>query len=265
MKKIILAGMVLVAVLASYSINITVEKNEAVARKKPNRVLIFNENFSGNKLNTNRWSTCYWYGCNNESNKELQYYTPKNVYVNNGKLKLVAKKENKVVGDKTYDYTSGMITSDKKFSFKYGYVEVRARTPYGKGLWPTVWMMPSDHTWPPEIDILEQVGHIPNTTFFGYHYKNDSGQDAYVQQTYHGKNFTTGFHKYGMKWSPGRITWYIDGVKRASYVNRYNVTNKNMYLIANLAVGRQGIDEPDSTVKFPRTMAIDYIKVYKTK
>lgn len=264
-KKLVLAATCLAVVGAALTYNVGINVRENQASSAPTltgRTLILNENFNGTSLSST-WGTCYWYGCTNETNKELQYYTPQNIYVGNGALKLVGKKEEKVVGDKTYPYTSGMITSDTKFSFKYGYIEVRARTPYGRGLWPTVWMMPNDHSWPPELDVLEQVGHIPDTTFMGYHYKNDSGKDAYVQQTYHGPNFTTGFHTYGMEWKSGSITYYIDGVKRASYINRYNVTDKPMYVIANLAVGRQGVDEPDETVQFPRTLEIDYIRVWK--
>ena len=38
------------------------------------------------------------------------------------------------------DYTSGKVTS--KFYRKFGKIEIRAKTPKGRGLWPAIWMMP---------------------------------------------------------------------------------------------------------------------------
>ena len=40
------------------------------------------------------------------------------------------------------EFTSGKITS-KHFQ-KYGRIEVRAKHPAGRGLWPAIWMMPQE-------------------------------------------------------------------------------------------------------------------------
>ena len=62
------------------------------------------------------------------------------------------------------DYTSGKVTS--KFHQKYGRVEIRAKHPGGRGLWPAIWMMPQYSVyggWPAsgEIDIFEGRGQNP--------------------------------------------------------------------------------------------------------
>ena len=66
------------------------------------------------------------------------------------------------------DYTSGKIIS--KHDQVYGRVEVKAKHPNGRGIWPAIWMMPRDESdatgygwWPAsgEIDIFEGRGQTP--------------------------------------------------------------------------------------------------------
>ena len=53
-----------------------------------------------------------------------------------------------------------------EFHQKYGRVEIRAKHPGGRGLWPAIWMMPQYSVyggWPAsgEIDIFEGRGQNP--------------------------------------------------------------------------------------------------------
>ena len=54
-----------------------------------------------------------------------------------------------------FSYRSGMVTTAGHFEFTYGQVEFRALAPLGRGLWPALWLLPADRTWPPEIDVME--------------------------------------------------------------------------------------------------------------
>ncbi len=42
------------------------------------------------------------------------------------------------------NYTSGRVHTDGKGDFLYGRFEVRAKLPQGIGIWPAIWMLPSD-------------------------------------------------------------------------------------------------------------------------
>src|SRR5258708_18716296 len=67
----------------------------------------------------------------------------------------------------TFNYASGVITTYQKFSQLYGYFEIRARLPKGKGLWPAFWMLDNQTVWPPEIDAFEVLGDAPSNPHIG--------------------------------------------------------------------------------------------------
>ena len=225
------------------------------------KVLKFNEDFTS--FNTVKWSN-YFPGNKrtHEENRELQLYSSKNVTVSNSLLTITAKRETNLYNSITYSYTSGLIQTAGKFSFTYGYVECRAKTTKGVGFWPTIWLLPVDGSWPPELDLLEQVGGVPDTNFMSVHWGSNNS-NPYVQQTYQGPDFTADFHTYGMDWQKNYVTFYVDGVARAYYVNRYNVPNKPMYLIINLAIGGTATPPPNSSTTFPNTFQVDYVRVYQ--
>ena len=42
------------------------------------------------------------------------------------------------------EYTSGQVTS--KMYYKYGRIEIKAKHPKGRGLWPLISMLPQEHS-----------------------------------------------------------------------------------------------------------------------
>jgi len=239
---------------------------------------VYNDNFSGSALDSSKWVTCYdWYskqynGCSNTGNNELEWYMPGQVSVHNGYAQLTATPD-PVMGlfgsyPHTYPYRSGMISTGRsdfngavKSSYTYGYFEARLKATPGQGLWPAFWLVPADHSWPPEIDIMEIVGSQPGDVLMTYHW----GQASAPQKdysTYSGLADPTGWHTYAVNWQPGHIDWYIDGVLRKS-VSSQNVPNKPMEIIANLAVGGKLPGNPDASTRFPATLDVDYIRVYQ--
>ena len=109
------------------------------------------------------WSYDIGRGPNSDGwgNSELQYYTnrPENIKVENGVLKITARRE-QYMGQA---FTSARIVTKGKFETKYGRLEARIKLPRGKGLWPAFWMLGSNSDtaiWPQcgEIDIMEYLG-----------------------------------------------------------------------------------------------------------
>ncbi|MFD0461690.1 family 16 glycosylhydrolase [Microvirga aerilata] len=163
-------------------------------------------------------------------------------------------------------YTSGMLTTFHSFAQTYGYFEIRAQLPSGQGLWPAFWLLPLDGTWPPELDVMEMLGHDTTTLHTTVHsqltgtkqidlshYQTSAAIDV--------ADMSIGFHTYGVNWQPDYITWYFDGQEVFQVVTPSDM-HRPMYLIANLAVGGEWPGSPDATTKFPATMQIDYIRAY---
>jgi Ca2+-binding RTX toxin-like protein len=160
-----------------------------------------------------------------------------------------------------HTYTSGLLTSKFTFSQQYGYFEIRAKLPDGAGMWPAFWLLPTDNSWPPELDVFEMLGSDPNVVYLTTHGsesgKNTSNQDRIVVDT-------SQFHTYGVDWNSDRIIYYIDGVAVAEQPTP-TVMNKEMYLLMNLAVGGTGSwgGAPDAETGVGE-MEIDYVKAYRT-
>jgi len=235
--------------------------------------LEFADNFNGTTLNTTKWHTCQWWAsttCSIETNNELELYTKNNVSVSNGSLKLRGRRETAVGWNgKTYGYTSGMISSGGRsgetapgFTYTYGYGEARVKIPKGTGLWPAFWILPADHSWPPEIDAMEILGDTPNVAHMTYHYLDGAGGSPSPGATWAGPDFSSGWHTFGVDWQPDAITWYIDGVERWRFTDAAAITNKASYLLLNLAVGGDWPGAPDASTVFPADFLVDYVRVW---
>jgi beta-glucanase (GH16 family) len=229
--------------------------------------LAFSDEFEGSELPADKWNRCYPSGrpdgC--ENRPELQWYQSENVTVSDGLLHLTAKKENQA----GFNYTSGMVTTgplekhqgqQNRFSFKYGYVEARVKVPKGQGLWPAVWMLPADGSGPPEIDVLEVLGHNTKESYATVHWDRDPSKSM---TTVNSIDFADGFHTVGVRWEKDSIEWFYDGQRVKRFVGTDQIPHMEMFLLANLAVGGDWPKSPDSTTQFPADYQIDWIKVWK--
>ena len=232
------------------------------------RKVVWEENFNGDDLEMQSWNFETGDGCPELcgwGNNEKQIYTTENHRIKNGFLYITAQKTK----DK---YTSTKITTKGKKEFQYGKVEIRAKLPLGKGLWPAFWMLGANIDtvgWPEcgEIDILEYVGKEPEYIFTSLHTPDSHGITINTKKDIV-KGIEQGFHTYAIDWSPERIKFLVDG--KSFYTFSPDIKNEDVwpfdqpfYIILNLAIGGNfGGPEVDDSI-FPQEFIIDYIKVYQ--
>lgn len=216
-------------------------------------VLAWSDEFRGTSLDATKWTIRDEPG---KYNHELEYYVPNEVAVKNGTLSISSHHQQY----KDHLYTSGAIETKGKFFFLYGRVEMCARFPRGRGVWPAFWLLPEDRSWPPEIDVAELLGQEPSVV----HMTNYWGtvQDHPLNSgIYAGPDLSEGWHTYRVEWEPGLIRWSVDGVQR--FASEKGVPDKPMYLILNTAVGGDFPGRPDAATPFPQKYEIRYINVWQ--
>ncbi|TCM17993.1 beta-glucanase (GH16 family) [Novosphingobium sp. PhB165] len=157
-----------------------------------------------------------------------------------------------------YDWSSGLLTTHDSFSQLYGYFEVNAKLPAGQGLWPAFWLLPEDGSWPPELDVFEQLGRDP-TSLWMSSVSKATGSTTYTHDVIEVPTATTDFHKYGVLWDKDHLTFYIDGVEVGQEATPADM-NKPMYMLLNLAVGGSWAGAP--TAGMTGTYSIDYVHAY---
>lgn len=236
--------------------------------------LVFEDQFDAAELDGSRWTSCYWWdrgGCTNLGNNELQWYRRGNVVPGNGSVTLEAREEPVDTSEGAFPYTSGLIATGRtdaegeredRFSFTYGYVEVRARLPRGQGLWPAIWLLPSDHVSRPEIDIMEMLGHAPDVLEMHYHYQTN-GQNESQGEDRKVADLSADWHDYAVDWSPEAIVWYLDGREMWRIDEPGIISDEAMYLIINLAVGGDWPGAPDAETHFPARFEVDHVRIWQ--
>jgi beta-glucanase (GH16 family) len=229
--------------------------------------LAFTSSFQGSSLNGSKWQTCYpWAdsgsGCTNFDNSELEWYLPSQDQVSNGALHLTASKVTTIGttsagSPASYQWKSGMVTTNNSFDFTYGYVQVTAHIPTGSGLWPALWLLPQNESWPPEIDIMENLGGNTSRIYCTVHPSlGGESQEIYNSPT----NLSSGWHTYAVNWEPHSITWYIDGHQVFTY--SANIPQQPMYFLANLAVSGTG-QVPNASTPNTASFDISNVSIYQ--
>lgn len=218
--------------------------------------LIFNDEFNGTSVDLTKWRP-NWLGSSDTAitkpinSAETGCYDPKQATVGSGELDLTAIASSCSVNGITYNYRSGMVESNGKFNFTYGYMEARIWTPAGTGVWPAFWSDGQNWPYDGEIDVLEAYG--TDESSYHYHYAGCGG-DCNPGGSITVPGATSGWHTYAADWEQGIITWYYDGKQVWQYTT--SITQSPQYLILNL-----GLKSNQSQV--PATMRVDYVRVWK--
>ena len=264
-------------------------------------VLEWNDEFEGSEIDQSKWDweTNCWGGGNNE----LQCYTdrPDNSFLRDGKLVIHAQPESFTgpaepldwesnAGERTLPYTSARVRTLGKGDWKYGRIEVRAKIPQGQGIWPAIWMLPTDWTYggwaaSGEIDIMEAVNlsddspkNIHGTLHYGREWPGQVSSGTHY--TFESSDPTEEFHTYALEWANREMRWYVDDVHYATQKSsgwysqimgedgfHQNVPgnapfDQRFHLLMNVAVGGNWPGEPDDSTQFPVEMEVDFVRVF---
>lgn len=233
--------------------------------------LVWSDEFDYSGLpNASKWNYDVGYIANNEK----QYYTKarqENARVENGMLVIESRKESY----QGFAYTSARLITKGKANWTYGRVEVRAKLPTGRGMWPAIWMLGANIDqagWPDcgEIDIMENVGFDPHTIHANIHTKaynhvlgTNKGAKINIPNPF------ADFHIYAVEWFADHMDFFVDDKKYFTFNNEGKgwetwPFDRPHFLILNAAVGgdwggQQGIDD----AIFPQFFYIDYVRVYQ--
>ena len=238
--------------------------------------LVFSEEFNQGSVDASKWDTKYRWGADLIINNESQYYVDIQSDPNFGASPFIFDGNNMTIrATRTPDwlrgkakgqpYLSGAMTTFNHFRMTYGYVEMRARMPAGKGLWPAFWLLhTADAGERPEIDVMELLGDNTRLVYQTYHWFENGNLRSTPSFQAPGPDYSRNFHTFGMLWEPGRITWYVDGVATNSFASG-DVSDESMYLLINLALGGGWAGLPDGSTPFPADFQIDYIRAYQAR
>ena len=239
-----------------------VEQKPVPAVRPAKWELAWADEFTGATLDPSIWIAVD--GASNVNN-ELQYYTPSDVYLENGEL--VLRSQRRSFGNR--QYSSGEVRTGIKRVVRAGTaVEWRTQAPTGKGIWPANWLVnsPCDgingcgSQWPPEIDVMEIRGSAPDNNLMT-HWWGTYPNMGHETTEYSGTKLSEGYHTYRVELFADSIVWYIDGTARAKHTS--NIAIGEQQLVMNTAVGGDFDGNPSPATVFPQYHRIDYVRVYR--
>lgn len=233
----------------------------------------------GSRPDSTKWT--YDLGGEGWGNNELEGYTDRaeNVRIDHGNLVITARRENFTDAKGiAREYTSARLKTLGHFSQKYGRFEARIKMPSGQGMWPAFWMLGDDISrvrWPQcgEIDIMENVGKEPAVVHGSLHGPDRGSLPKDMMRSFalpDSQRFSDAFHVFAVEWQPDVIRYYVDDSLYASFDPRSSdgspwVFDHPFFIVLNLAVGGDWPGSPDATTSFPRSLLVDYVRVYTAR
>ena len=255
--------------------------------------LTFSEEFSSASYDPAKLTPCFdwnYGGCTGSFNQGREYYAASQIQVSNGVAHLVAEPTSPPIASNACQngsctYLSGLLSTARPradnssaylYKFTYGYVEARLKLIGTQGFFTAFWMLPTDtsYTYRTEIDILEHLGHDPETMFMTYHYNNRTTSFAVNSGARNNgacpvKDYTSDFHRFGIDWQADHVAWYIDGIKCAQFDGTAaTIENGPMQIILDVMVDNVwqrswNVGLLDSTLV--RDLGVDYIRVFQQR
>lgn len=161
-------------------------------------------------------------------------------------------------------------------TWRYGYFEARMKWDVVTGAWPAFWLIPAQDARGEnvkngvketgEIDIFEGQGDHPNTFYGTIHDWVDK------QHTTNDPNWFTlprnfdlsTFHTYGLLWTPGKVTWYIDDRELHSSRTPSIVDRQDFFMVLG---SQEGVDWKSGSLvgvnASALNLSVDWVRVWQ--
>jgi beta-glucanase (GH16 family) len=246
---------------------------------------VWADEFDGTSIDSSKWG--HEVDCWGGGNGEDQCYVTaaKNSFVRDGFLHIVALKDRPSGATSPTDptvvtkgHSSARLRTLGKGDWKYGRIEARMKLPFGKGLWPAFWMLPTDRVYggwaaSGEIDVMEAINlkSGPNEVHGTLHYGGAWPANVHTGTNYRPpSNVWENFYTYAVEWEEGEFRWFVDQ-KHYATQTKWRTTaaaafpapfDQKFHIILNVAVGGQWPGPPDGTTTFPQELVVDYVRVY---
>lgn len=165
-----------------------------------------------------------------------------------------------------FPYVGGMISAENLHAQRHGYWEVRLRpSNISTGHHLAFWLIPSDHSWPPEIDMLEVIGSNPANPsdadfFFFNSILSDPNNDEITRVI--PPRGRDAWYTIGFRWDDNDMRWFLDGeeVRRRPSLE----TDKELYFLISPEIGGNWVGSPTGGTKWPMEAEIDYVRIYRS-
>jgi len=246
------------------------DANDAPTSSAPDAslTLVWSDEFDSSSVagvDPSKWTYVTWDP--GHVNNEAQAYTNRleNVF-QDGNGHLVLRALNTPYNG--FQYTSGRIETNGKFSFKFGRIEVRAKLPAGIGSFPGIVMLGTTGYWPQcgELAIMEQYGQDKSASYSTAYAggRPGSGDVGPAKYTFAGgTSASSDFHIYSLDWYADHIVFQVDGneVARSTFDRASPLYSIAEYIVLDVALGGDKGGAIDAS-QFPMEMIVDYVRVY---
>ncbi|QWP78560.1 glycoside hydrolase family 16 protein [Lysobacter sp. K5869] len=228
-----------------------------------NWVYTFGDEFNGSAVDWNKWadnsSAESDNGHGNPGNQQLEWNQAANCSISGGALQMLAKRERVVSpSGRTYNWTSCLLSSHKRYNFRFGFIEARMKLPAASGFWPAFWTFqaPGAQQWN-ETDVFEYYSDNKRRLYLNQYVIQNGAEnlDAYPLDI----DFdpSAGWHVYGADIAPDATRFYIDG--RLVRTTR-NVSQIETSILVDHFVYSQ---IPPAATTQSAVAAVDYIRAWK--
>ena len=280
------------AEITGESLLIYIVFNPTASRMAAPRI-IFEDNFSGTRLDTTKWNTSpEW------DRQERSSWRPDMVEVRGGYLRIKFQRDT-VLGNAKAQASSRYSQADnanswiragavrtigtdyrqRMFEHSYGWYEARIRFPRQQGMWGAFWLMPVTQgstgrgEISSEIDILESIGSASNRFNHAIHWNfHRNGITRSIDRVYFTNNpaipniYDGQFHTFAFDWSPGEYVFYINGIKTWHVIPGEPQFN-NIAIAQNPTYIKLSVEAADWDQLLPPgftsgEMLVDYVRVY---